>query len=425
MVDVSNRRREPKGIPTGGRFADELGGAADASDLADPFGPMPDTPAVLDRATTMDLIDGAASIEFGADGPRLLDADGVPMTDAKLDPEAFSKNPKAQAALRERFASDMSDIPFQERRQTVKEMWKVAGAYTRRKAIDGSPNRRFIPSGSIANSLRRRRDSDAAVSTLVGLFHEDANAASAVIRNGFPRDRRGAFAFINKTKNLHGKDGKPVHGWYEDKDGKPKFGVLPNPKGAAARSYLRMLYQPTKGVPTDPTTRKAVVDALAQIGEVGGPTAQAKAFWNICYGDGSPTNLRGDVDYAKSIVAGRKANRLGAAKIDEYSHGGAARDGSGQGNAARMAAYEGGLTHEAALAFCAMTPRDPKKSSGKTAHAHTYITRRRRNPETGQMENVKPRRLSEMRSYIHQVYGVSDTEVAQYKADHPEDFSEE
>ena len=41
------------------------------------------------------------------------------------------------------------------------------------------------------------------------------------------------------------------------------------------------------------------------------------------------------------------------------------------------------------------------------------------------MENVKPRRLSEMRSYIHQVYSVSDSEVARYKADHPEDFGGE
>lgn len=426
MVDVSGRRREPKGIPTGGRFADETGGASDASDLADPFGPMPEAaPVVEDAERTRDLIARAAGFEFGPDGARPLDADGRPLTDAALDTRTAKASSKFQAAVRERFASDMSDIPYQDRRKAVKQMWRMSNAYTRRRAIDGSPNRRFIPSESIANSLRRRRDSDAAVSTLVDLFHEDANAASAVIRNGFPRDRKGAFAFINKTKNLHGKDGKPVHGWYEDKDGKPKFGVLPNPKGAAARSYLRMLYQPTKGVPTDPTTRKAVVDALNQIGEVGGPTAQAKAFWNICYGDGSPTNLRGDVDYAKSIVAGRRANRFGVGKIDEYSHGGRAQDGSGQGNAARMAAYEGGLTHEAAVAFCAMEPRDPKVSSGKTAHAHTYITRRRRNAKTGLMENVKPRRLSEMRSYIHQAYSVSDSEVARYKADHPEDFGGE
>lgn len=33
MVDVSDRRREPKGIPTGGEFAKENSGAADAADL--------------------------------------------------------------------------------------------------------------------------------------------------------------------------------------------------------------------------------------------------------------------------------------------------------------------------------------------------------------------------------------------------------
>ena len=33
MADVSDRRREPKGIPTGGRFAQEDGGRSDASDL--------------------------------------------------------------------------------------------------------------------------------------------------------------------------------------------------------------------------------------------------------------------------------------------------------------------------------------------------------------------------------------------------------
>ena len=33
MTDVSDRRREPKGIPTGGEFAKENSGAADAADL--------------------------------------------------------------------------------------------------------------------------------------------------------------------------------------------------------------------------------------------------------------------------------------------------------------------------------------------------------------------------------------------------------
>lgn len=33
MTNVKDRRREPKGIPTGGRFANENGGGMDASDL--------------------------------------------------------------------------------------------------------------------------------------------------------------------------------------------------------------------------------------------------------------------------------------------------------------------------------------------------------------------------------------------------------
>lgn len=69
MTDVDDRRREPKGIPTGGRFAKENGGAADASDLG-PEAParipdrdhIEDTPAsraaLLDLARTMNSWDG-------------------------------------------------------------------------------------------------------------------------------------------------------------------------------------------------------------------------------------------------------------------------------------------------------------------------------------------------------------------------------
>lgn len=65
MTDVSNRRREPKGIPTGGRFAGEAGGAADASDL-EPEGAA---------ATIEDLGDGTTRVGHPGDptltfGPR-------------------------------------------------------------------------------------------------------------------------------------------------------------------------------------------------------------------------------------------------------------------------------------------------------------------------------------------------------------------
>lgn len=57
MVDVGNRRREPKGIPTGGRFADENGGGLDASDLE-----AEDTAAVVE-----DLPDGSTRVSHPGD----------------------------------------------------------------------------------------------------------------------------------------------------------------------------------------------------------------------------------------------------------------------------------------------------------------------------------------------------------------------
>lgn len=428
MTDVSGRKRQPRGIPTGGEFATENGGS-DANDLSDGerllvrasatmrVMAIADHTMVRSPEETRALLDEADSVDIGPDGIILRDKDGdaiYTQTDGvpELDFRTLRTDPRVKARVRETLRSELKDVKYAERRNIVRQAWRMAGPYDRRRAIDASPNRRFVPASSITRSLRARRDQDRAVQTLVDIFHEDATVAAGVIRAGFPKDRKGAFAFINKTKNLHGKDGRPVRGTYLDKDGNEKYGVLPNPKGAAARSYLRMLYQPTNGVPTDPETNAAVVRTLNDIGDIGGPEAQAKAFWNICYGDGSPANLKGDVDYGMRIAERRKSNRRGMAAIREYMNGRTGR-GGGQGNAARIAAYQGGLTREAAIAFCAMEPGDGRS-------AHTGLTRRRRNTKTGEMENVKPRRLSEMRSYIHQVYAISDRDVAEYKAANPD-----
>ena len=48
MVDASDRRREPKGIPTGGRYAKENKGGSDASDL--PVAYLTDDGSVFDTA---------------------------------------------------------------------------------------------------------------------------------------------------------------------------------------------------------------------------------------------------------------------------------------------------------------------------------------------------------------------------------------
>ena len=61
MVDVSNRRREPKGTPDGGKFANELGGGADADDLDEQELPRPsisdDTGLANSRQTREALLD--------------------------------------------------------------------------------------------------------------------------------------------------------------------------------------------------------------------------------------------------------------------------------------------------------------------------------------------------------------------------------
>ena len=57
MANVSGRRREPKGIPTGGRFADEMGGGSDASDLK-----TEDTAAVVEE-----LPDGSTRVSHPGD----------------------------------------------------------------------------------------------------------------------------------------------------------------------------------------------------------------------------------------------------------------------------------------------------------------------------------------------------------------------
>ena len=61
MTDANDRRREPKGIPTGGRFAKENGGGSDASDLERAEEPVriPDKDHIVDtpasRAALLDM----------------------------------------------------------------------------------------------------------------------------------------------------------------------------------------------------------------------------------------------------------------------------------------------------------------------------------------------------------------------------------
>lgn len=435
VVDVHGMSHKPKGLPQGeaGTYENQTSRYGD-SDL-DPTLMVASMSArnhaIVEHVKTKSfnetqgLLAETVRVEIGANGATLYDKDGniVFREDPAappLDWKAMRGDPHVRLAARQALRDPLDNMSAAERRATVRAAFNLAGPYDRRNAIDSGPNRRYIPATHLAASLRRRRDQEKAARLLVDLHYEDATTSAAIIRLGYPNDKHAAWTYINATKikrqpkdvvdrktgRVIARKGDPIIGDYTDKDGNVKHGPLPESKGAMSRSYLRMMYQPTNGVPSGQEA-KDMADALRAIGE-DGPQVQAQAFWELCYGNGSPTNLRGDVDFAKHLVARRsEPKRRGIRLLERFS------SGRGQGNAARMVAYQKPLSREAAIAFIAMEPGD-----GRTAH--TGFTRRRRNPDTGLMENVKPKRLNEMRAWMHAVYEIRDDEVKAWKQAHTE-----
>lgn len=364
------------------------------------------------RAYTADetrrLLDRAAHVEVGPDGVRLFDEDGNRLVDEAdgrhLDYGTARKDPDVRRAVRAVYRSDLGDMPAADRRRAMRQAWRLSGPYDRRRAIDSSPNRRYIPAGAIARSLNRRKDRDGAAHLLVDLHYEDAGAAANVIRAGFPRDRRQAYIYMNNTwfqrydkdvtdreGNVLHRKGEPIRGDYVSAHTGRQVnnGLLPSSKGAAARAYLSMLYKPTNGVP-DEGTAKEIADVLRACNDE--PDVQAQMLWDLCYGDGTVGNARGDVDFAKDILGGRKRYRRGVGLLDRFSRG------KGQGNVARMVAYQKPISEKAARIFLDMEPGDGRL-------ANTAYTRRRRGKD-GLMHDVKPKRLTEMRNFIHAVYEI-------------------
>lgn len=465
-VDKNGMSHKPAGLPQGvaGTYDHKAGFASDTD-----IEPTADQLASLEADGWVDYSDGfsydetkellaqASHIKVGPEGITLFDADGHPLTNPgmadMLDRKAVLESPQARLAVRDVLRGDLTGMSEAEKKQAMHQAWRFASPYDRRRAIDESANVRYIPASSLANSLRRRKDRDGAIARLIDIHYMDASVSADIIRSGFPDDKDSAFRFINNTKferqkvgskqyfdengnpvtlkaghwydhegkllpninkfadrkgntvyvngnYLTDKKGKrlTVSGVYQDKDGKIHTGVLPAQTGSAARAYLRMLYQPTKGVMSE-AQAKDVAEALAAVGNTAGPEAQAQAFYQMCYGEGSVTNPDGSVAWAKQTLQAsprqaRNVLRVRAASGDPTA--------AGQGNNARMVAYQQTMSREAVLHFLVMEPGD-----GRTAH--TGFTRRKRNAE-GKMVSVKPKRLTEMRSFLRSVYQIGRDE---------------
>lgn len=381
--------RKPKGAPggVGGQFDhDPTGGAADLP----AFGAAPQGTAYESAQRTQELLDQAGSVYVTGDGLRIDDKDGHLLyqesDDHRLDQATLVHDKRVQRAVREAFADPMDSgdaaMTPSARRARTKAAFRLASPYSRRGIIDHSPNARYLPGAYIAHSLSHRRDQEAALDRLNSLYLDDASAAANVIRAGFPNDKHGAFRFINYTKvKRYSADDKNGHKRGEimrDGNGQP----IAESKGKNARSYLRMLWQPTNGVPDKPQVDD-MCRALKQMDDT--PQVQAEVFYEVCYGNGTPRNMSGMLG-SNRTSAGRGWNRLDRASSER-----------GNGNVARMLAYRKALTPQAAAEFLKMGPGDQRL-------AHTRWTTRKRDKTTGQMRDVTPARLTEMRSFIHAAY---------------------
>ncbi|KAA8828200.1 hypothetical protein [Bifidobacterium myosotis] len=451
VTDIHGMSHKPKGTPDGGQYeggrgsggGDDIepptgGGVAAAAPSGGDGGGDPEETlrriaeplrraAVADRMDsksakeTAGLLSEADRIEFGPEGAVLYRGDELVFRETNLTPhldaDTMRADPRVRAGVRAAFRADLSELPAAERRSTIRMANRYASAYDRRVCIDSGPNRRYMPASTIANSLRRRTDRKGALEIMKQLHYEDANASANVIRAGFPDDRESAFAFINYTKirrqpkdvvdkktgRLLARRGDPIRGEWRDRDGKRKEGVMPEPRGAAGRAYLRMLYSPNDGTPT----RRECDRMIHVFKRMDDPEIQARAFHNLCYGNPAKGDEWDDVNFEVGLIGQRKTDREGAALVARFSD----RERGG-GNAARMIAYRKGLSREAAVAFLAMEPRDD-------APAHTQFTRRRRNRATGAMEDVRPRRLTELRGQLHALYQISDRDVEDWRSTHP------
>ena len=473
-VDKYGMSHKPAGLPQGvaGTYDHKQGFASDVD-----IEPTADQLAALEMDGWVDysqgfsydetkaLLQQASRITVGPEGVTLFDQGGHPLTNpgmaAMLDRKAVLENPEARQAVRDVLRGDLTGLDEHERKEAMHQAWRFASPYDRRRAIDESANVRYIPPSSLANSLRRRKDRDGAVARLIDIHYMDATVSADIIRSGFPDDKDSAFRFINATKFERQKvgskqyfdgDGNPVtlkaghwydhegnmlpninkftdrkgndvyvngnyltdkkgkrltvSGQYVDKDGKLHNGVKPAQTGAVARSYLRMLYQPTKGVMSESDARH-VANALHAIGEASGPEAQAQAFYQMCYGEGSVTNPDGNVDWAVRTL---QASPRQVRNVNTLRHASGDPSQLGQGNNARMVAYQQTMSREAVLHFLTMDPADNRT-------AHTGFTKRKRNAQ-GKMETVKPKRLTEMRSYLRSVYRIGRDEENIFRHEH-------
>lgn len=191
MTDVNDRRREPKGIPTGGRFAKGNEGGSDASDLVEEepaaipdADRIEDTPAsraaLLELARTMSSWDGSC--------------DWVDATEPEELMSVLGFDPAAAMTLIDAVGDDYYPTREYVRFNDVGMLESVDEADLEDQAVDEADDiRQYVQDTS---EVREELDAD----TLKGLEEDDPKALLAAARECCMWD--GAFDWSDATDDI-------------------------------------------------------------------------------------------------------------------------------------------------------------------------------------------------------------------------------
>lgn len=204
MTDANDRRREPKGIPTGGRFAKGNGGGSDASDLMDEAtASIPDAADIRDTPANRATLLGLARTMSSWDGS----CDWVDASEPDELMSGLGFDPAAAMTLIDAVGDDYYPTREYVRFDDVGMLESVDEADLEDQAVDEADDiRQYVED---TPEVREGLDAD----TLKGLEEDDPKALLAAARECCMWD--GAFDWSDATDDIESLSGVYGSGRYD------------------------------------------------------------------------------------------------------------------------------------------------------------------------------------------------------------------
>ena len=204
MTDANDRRREPKGIPTGGRFAKGNGGGSDASDLMDEAtASIPDAADIRDTPANRATLLGLARTMSSWDGS----CDWADATEPEELMSGLGFDPAAAMTLIDAVGDDYYPTREYVRFDDAGMLESVDEADLEDQAVDEADDiRQYVED---TPEVREGLDAD----TLKGLEEDDPKALLAAARECCMWD--GAFDWSDATDDIESLSGVYGSGRYD------------------------------------------------------------------------------------------------------------------------------------------------------------------------------------------------------------------